>query len=108
MENKIQIENIKEFMDFLTNTKLPEGMKIKHQPKLKPKVAFSVIWFLQEHMLVLPSKFEMCGSCDEIYDSHRGGYYLDDQYRLNGKVLPKRYWGFYCEGCAPNIDFILA
>lgn len=104
---EITLEQIQELQEFLTGRKLPEGMEVPKMPKLDDKVAFMVIWFLQEHLHVLPEHYEMCQNCHTIYDSHREGYYLDDQYELRGKTLPKKYWGPYCEGCAPNIDFEL-
>lgn len=108
MSEEITTEQIQELMKFLTNEGLPEGMVLAHRPKLKTKTAFSVVWFLQEHLMVLPSKFDMCDSCNEIYDSYCEGYCLDNQYMLDGKVLPKKYWGHYCNSCVPDVDFELA
>jgi len=75
---KITTETIQEFMDMLTGEGLPEGMRMNSQPALEPDAAFSVIWYLQEHLLVLPDNFEMCGSCKTIYDTDYGGYYVSD------------------------------
>lgn len=98
---------------FLKGEGLPEGVTCK-MPKLKPKVAFDVIWFLQEVMHCLPDHIEQCEGCGCLFDSDSEGYHLDDQYGLKDddgnpteKVLPKKYWGHWCKGCVPNVDFYL-
>ena len=105
MSKKITTEVIQEFMDFLTDTELPEGMTLPDPPKLKPSQAFTVIWFLQEHMGVLSPQFEKCQECDVIFDSHSEGFHLSDDYTLDEKTLPEKYWGHYCNNCVPNINF---
>jgi len=66
--------------------KLPKGVKC-FAPKLSKKNAYSVIWFLQECINCLPSKYECCSLCGEIYDSESGGHHSE----LNGKS--------YCGSC---------
>lgn len=100
-------ECIQEFLDFLTGTAVPDGMEVKHGPKLKHEVAFTVIWFLQEHLGCLPSNFEMCRHCKRIFNKDAEGYSLDDQYSVNGRTLPKKYWGAWCDCCVPDIEFKL-
>jgi hypothetical protein len=65
---------------------LPKGVTC-FVPKLSKDNAFSVIWFLQEVIGCLPSKYEKCSECDEIYNSEAEGHYSE----LNGKS--------YCGGC---------
>lgn len=91
---------------YLQGLELPEGVHCR-MPKLSGKKAFSVIWFLQEIMHCLPSNIEQCDVCKDLFDTDSSGAHLDDQYELNGKTLPKRYWGHFCEYCIPNIDFDL-
>ncbi len=105
MSKEITTEIIQEFMDFLMGTELPEGMTISHPPKLKAGPAFSIIWFLQEHIGVLSPKFEKCDECDVIFNSYSEGFCLGEDYDLDGKTLPEKYWGHYCDNCVPNIDF---
>jgi len=95
---------IDEFYKFLKGEELPEGMQCK-MPNLTPERAFAVIWFLQEHLHVLPSNIEQCDGCKELFDTDSSGAILDDQYKLNGKTLPKKYWGHWCDECIPNVDF---
>ena len=40
--------------------------------------AFEVIWYLQERMKLIPSKYEICQSCGCIYNSDIEGYW-DEQ-----------------------------
>jgi len=69
--------------------KLPKGVKC-FAPKLSKKNAFSVIWFLQECIDCLPSKYECCSSCGEIYNSESEGHHSE----LNGRS--------YCGSCWEN------
>lgn len=93
---------------YLMGEELPDGTHCR-MPKLSANKAFSVIWFLQEVMHCLPDNIEQCKVCKELYDTDSEGCYLDDQYkyRVSGRTVGQRYWGFYCEVCVPNIDFEL-
>ena len=73
----MDIHQINELMDMLTGKELPEGMTMNHQPRLNRHEAFSVIWFLQEHLRVLPDQFEQCGVCLEMFDAHAEGCVVD-------------------------------
>ncbi|MFH1634880.1 MAG: hypothetical protein ABIG63_12865 [Chloroflexota bacterium] len=73
----MSLEKVEELMDMLTDNCLPEGMRIKHQPQLSRKQAFSIVWFLQEHMGVLPDNIEMCGICGNLFDADSGGFVVD-------------------------------
>ena len=105
MSEEITQEQIVEFYDFLQG-KVPEGMTVKKPPKLSQEQAFTVIWFLQEHLCVLPDNFEQCSTCHVIYNSDFEGFYLDcgydDRELTNGKPIPKKYVGAYCSDiCCP-------
>ena len=108
---KSQKNAIDELFRFLKGEKLPEGTHCK-MPKLKPKLAFTVIWFLQEHMHCLPDNIEQCQGCEDLFDTDSEGYYLSDDYCLldeegevTDKTVPKKYWGHWCDGCVPGIEF---
>ena len=73
----ITIEQINELMDMLTGEKLPAGMVMPGQPCLSSREAFSVIWFLQEHIPVLPDRYEQCCVCLTIFDRDHGGCFID-------------------------------
>ncbi len=92
--------------DYLSEGKVPEGVHV-WRPKMSRKHAFSVIWFLQEIIHCLPDHIEQCDDCLELFDTDREGYYLDDQYKLGNRTLPKKYWGSWCDNCVPNVDFVL-
>ena len=104
----IDIDKVRELYDFLKNGDIPEGVIVSPRPKLSAKQAWNVIWFLQKLTECLPSNFEKCDVCDGLYDRDSEGFLLDDQYKLKGKTLPKKYWGFYCSNCVPDIDFKLS
>lgn len=108
-DNYISIrDKVDELFKYLTDEKIPDGILVKSRPKLSPNKAWSLIWFLQEVTRCLPGHIERCDVCGELYDSWAEGYWLDDQYQLNGKTLPKKYWGSYCsDECAPRVDFLL-
>lgn len=86
-------EKIQELHDFLTGAELPEGA-IAKSPKLTPKSAMTVIWFLQEISGVIPSRFEMCGRCKSMYDSEVEGIYLE-----KGRV------NHICRRCITDSDY---
>ncbi len=106
-DNYISVcDKVDELFRYLTDEKIPDGIHVKSRPRLSPNKAWSLIWFLQEVTHCLPDHIERCDVCGELYDSWGEGYMLDDQYELNGKTLPKKYWGSYCSNeCAPNVDF---
>lgn len=110
-EKKNNFVNYKDKMqvlyEYLLGEELPESVHCK-MPKLSHGQAFSVIWFLQEIMRCLPDNIEQCQSCKELFDTDSEGYHLDDQYELDGKELPKKYWGHWCDYCVPQIDFELS
>lgn len=100
------LDKVTELYEFLTGIAIPKDILAK-SPKLSRKKAFTVIWFLQEQTHCLPDYIEQCRECGGLYDSEREGYCLDDQYDLNGKELPKKYWGCFCNNCVPAVDFVL-
>jgi len=108
---KSYVDAFNELFEFLKGEGLPEGTHCK-MPKLKPDRAFTVIWFLQEHMRCLPASIEMCQGCKCLYDSDSEGISLcgdyklmDDNGELTDKPVPKKYWGNWCDGCVPEIEF---
>ena len=92
-------EKVRQFYEYLTG---------KFRPKLSQNKAFGLIYYLQETMHCLPDTIEKCRVCGGLFNSGREGFILDDQYEVNGKTLPKKYWGLYCDDCVPQIDFQVA
>lgn len=54
-----------------------EMVSSHHKIKLTSKKAFSIIYFLQEHLPLLPDHFERCNDCGCIYDSWSEGNYSE-------------------------------
>ncbi len=73
----LTIEDVNGLLEMLTGGALPEGMIMDSQPRLSRKEAFGIIWFLQEHLGILPDNFEMCEVCEQLFDSHSEGYIID-------------------------------
>lgn len=88
------LEWINEFYSFLQG-EMPEGTTISngHKPKMSSKKANTIIWYLQEHLRILPDNIEKCSSCDELYDSNSGGIYWETK----GK--------HYCAGCSDQVPY---
>ena len=77
---KIKIEQVDELYNFLQGI-CPEVIHVKHPPRLSQQKAFTVIWFLQEHLRILPDNFERCCDCGNLYDADReGGCHKDKLY----------------------------
>ena len=73
------LEKINEFYRFLTGEEMPQGISMSrgHAPKMSEKKAFSIIWYLQEHLSIFPNCIERCDSCGELYDSNSEGLYWE-------------------------------
>lgn len=83
------LDKIKEFYRFLTGDKIPKTIRLGrgHAPKMSEKKAFAIIWYLQEHLSILPESIERCSVCGELFDSNSEGIYWESK----GK--------HYCGGC---------
>lgn len=92
-KSKTDLDWLEEFKDFLQG-KLPDGMSIHEEIKLSPTQAYSVIWYLQEHLRVFPDGIEMCCDCNQLYDSYSEGCY----YEIEEK--------FYCGACEDNSEAV--
>lgn len=87
-DNEITFERVCEFYDYLRYGELPDTIRTP-SPKTSNNKAMGIIYFLQEHMDLLPDSIEMCCSCKELYDSYESGYTDEKHGRL------------YCDGCSP-------
>ncbi len=85
---------IEEFYNFLQG-EVPEELSITrgHQPKLSEKKANHVIWYLQEHLKILPDNIDRCDNCGNLFDSRTEGVYWE--------IKGKNYCGC-CEVLAPK------
>ena len=82
------VEWIQEFYDFLQGVE-PDGICFARGkvPKLSPKKAFSIIWYLQEHFPIFPDHIEPCSNCGCIYDTYSEGLYWETKNK------------FFCGNC---------
>jgi len=70
--SEITQEQIEQFYKFLQG-ELPEKLHMKRPPHLSGKMAFRVIYYLQEILEVLPDNFERCKTCGDIFDTDYEG-----------------------------------
>lgn len=74
--NAISIEEVEKLYKFLQG-EVPENITVKRPPRLSGRQAFTVVWFLQEVMHLLPDRYERCKTCGDLYDSEQGGSLTD-------------------------------
>ena len=79
-ENKLSdFELVQKFYEYLTD-----------ELKFTKKKAFSIIYYLQEHLPVFPDNIEKCTNCGRLYDTWKEGHHSE---------LTE---GYYCsENCEP-------
>ncbi len=82
------LEWVDEFYRFLQG-EIPDRILLSrgHKPKLSPKKAFAIIWYLQEHFPVIPDNINRCDNCGGLFDGNLEGLYWETK----GK--------HYCGGC---------
>lgn len=79
---------LNEFFEFLKGGETT-GISFRrgYQPKLSSKKAFSIIYYLQEHLPVFPDTIDMCYNCDQLFNTACSGLYWKSKGR------------HYCEDC---------
>lgn len=70
--DEIPLEDVKALFTFLQG-KVPDCLILEHPPRLSPEEAFSVIYYLQEIMHLLPDTYERCKVCGILFDSDYDG-----------------------------------
>lgn len=105
----IDQEDVEMFHRFLQGIDCPENLIPKNQPNLTAEEAFTVIYYLQEVMEILPDNYEMCRECGCIFDMDYGGTAIGEGTTVineNGEEVPGDFpeekWGTYCEDCRPD------
>lgn len=93
--NDSDLDKLSEFYRFLTGEEMPESIRMGrgHVPKMSEKKAYSIIWYLQEHLSVFPDNIDRCNSCGELYDNWIEGIYWETK----GK--------HYCGGCCYQVPY---
>lgn len=69
---EITQEKIEKLYKFLQG-EMPPDIHMKRHPKLSSRMAFSIIWFIQEELEILPDRYERCKTCGRIFDSYSEG-----------------------------------
>lgn len=79
----LTLEETEEFYKYLQGERMPETVLIslKRSPNLTPKKAFQVIWFLQEHVRLIPDTYEQCYNCKGLFDTNESGLYWESKGR---------------------------
>lgn len=88
-----------------------ESDDVETQLELTPKQAFGLIYFMQEHLEILPQNYELCESCECLINVDYGGCFADDDaiesdFHFRPEVIEKG--GFYCDSCAPHFELTYA
>lgn len=107
--DKIELEKVQAFYRWLQGGEPPERMSFKKQPHLTADEAFSVIYYLQEELEILPDNIEKCRECGELFDSCNEGTSISedttiidgDGNEIAGNFQEEEY-GLYCEDCRPD------
>lgn len=85
----VSIERVDEFYGFLQGAAVP-GMHFgRSRPRLSAGAANAVIYFLQEHMDLIPDVIEQCVRCHNLFDTDYDGATIRDRQ--------------YCSLCAAEI-----
>lgn len=102
MNDKITLEQVQNFVDMLTGKPVDE-MNLTHQPQLSRREAFSVVYYLQEEMGIIPDHYEMCSECEYIFDSQcAGGTRKSDDAWLCDECATLYD---YCERCCQLVPY---
>lgn len=106
---KIEIEPVQKFYEWLQGGNNPERIDFKTKLKLTAEEAFSVIYYLQEELGILPDCYEQCRECKCMYDSYNEGAsigkettIIDDEGNEVDGNFPEELYGMYCEDCRPD------
>ena len=74
--DKSSFELIRDFFYFLQG-KCPETISCNNIPNLHNEQASSVIYYLQEHLPVLPDTIEKCDKCGKLFDLFHSGIHCE-------------------------------
>lgn len=77
--NKIELEAVQKFYEWLQGGTGPDGICFRGNPKITADEAFSVIYYLQEELKVIPDNYEQCRECKCLYDSYEEGACIGEE-----------------------------
>lgn len=104
----ISQEQIADFYEWLQGKNCPKGFNFKRKLNLSEEEAFSIIYYLQECLGVLPDNYERCRECGDIYDSCEEGVCISEITLIDGEDgeveanFPEEMHGMYCNNCRPD------
>lgn len=93
---EITVEQVEDLHAFMMGVN-PDGVYVEPPLKLSSENAMTIIWFLQEHMGVLPDHYNLCVACGQFFDANRQGYYLSED-AIDG-YIPEARWPTYENYC---------
>lgn len=107
--SKMDIETMRKFYEWLQGEENTENISFKTKPKLTADEAFSVIYYLQEGLGILPDYYEQCRECKCLYDSYNEGVSIDKESTIINNEgnevdgnFPEELYGLYCDNCRPD------
>lgn len=100
----ISTEQVEQFYNWLQGINCPKELHTENKMNLTDDQAFSVIYYLQEILGVLPDKFEKCNDCGCLYDSEAEGTYIGEDSTWENEFGEEEHfdesqYGFYCDNC---------
>lgn len=101
---EMNLDLIIELFEFLQGKEV-EHFTLKRRPKLTKNQAFTVIYYLQERMGLIPDKYEFCDGCHELFDADYGLCHVDDKEQLKEmrkigyRVTSKDIGKTFCDDC---------
>jgi len=76
-KGKVTLEGAKALYGFLQGN-APPCLELDSQPNVDERTAFSVIYFLQEVLRIIPDNYERCGGCGALFDVDFDTYWDED------------------------------
>jgi hypothetical protein len=75
------LEKVQELYRFLTGEEIPKAIHFirGNVPKMSKNKAFSIIYYLQEHLPLLPDHIEKCSVCGDLFDDQETGIYWESK-----------------------------
>lgn len=104
----ITLEKVQVFYEWLQGKDRPDDICFQHSPHLSAGEAFSVIYYLQEELEIVPDSYEKCRECGELYDSYVEGTTINEDSAIDSEGneedgnFSKEMYGTYCDSCRPD------
>lgn len=111
MSEKINTKQVQDLYNFLQGEK-NHKLLLRKNPKLSKNGSFSIIYYLQEVMNIIPDSFEVCDRCGDIFDCSNEGDCLPDNFEefinidlTNANFTKKDAGKKYCDSCFDEICY---